>query len=153
VAYIKARLAVPNGAGIYTYNTSAAGQVVNSLVPMNMLPTNQTLPFWQVVPLYQGDTEPGPTNHLFQRSGQVAVVGYVTAASPTTDSRTDAATNLMQDGLNALEADITFGGLLREPMTERFWQINGLEFDGAGSIGSCSFEIHFAYTTVIGTGL
>jgi len=151
IAAIKTRLAVPNGAGIYRVNTTAAGQVKTQLRPLEAVPAGATFPYWEVVPLFRFTSEFGPTNNVFLRHGIVGIIGYVSTTTATAEARCDAALDMLEDGMNALELDLTLGGLVRNAISLD-GEVNGLEFDGSLQVGSCSWEYHFDYTAQIGAG-
>jgi hypothetical protein len=105
IAEIAARLAVPNGAGAYTYDLTGDGRVVET----EEVVTPPTLPYltWRL----QGiDEDDGPELGDYQRTARLLMVGYVAATADTPTARRTAALNLADDIQTALRADRDLSG-------------------------------------------
>lgn len=156
---VMVRLAVPNGAGSYFYNTSTPGQVIVDHHPLDDIPTSSPFPLWQITPLSDGEGEPGNTLEAMIRKGRFVVIGYCEAADDTGYGRIAAGMRMYQDAAIALESDpflesasgVT-GGIIRDPCGLFAFEAGVCEYAHSSKFAFCAFEYHFIWKTTRGVG-
>tara|TARA_Y100000310_G_scaffold227705_2_gene229993 strand:- start:3486 stop:3947 length:462 start_codon:yes stop_codon:yes gene_type:complete len=100
-----------NGSGVYTHDLSGSGAVQRVRVGQPMTGP----PFATVV------FDTGPSSHdvqlgSYRRDLQFTVVGWGLTTADTDDARTEAAANMLDDLLRAIESDRTQGGLVYDTL-------------------------------------
>lgn len=123
LAAIKSALETPNGSGVYTHDLSDGDRVVYGaeVDPARVPRVNIFDIAWS--------SEHGARLGYFERTAEVACIGYVGATSDSNGSRFLAAADLLNDMCRALESDRTLGGEVRDVIIVSARAFDGAEWD------------------------
>ena len=142
IAQVGTQLANINGAGVYTYDVSATGAVVRGAMVQPPI-SPPCVAYWHMVTT----SKPGPVLTKFTRTTTIGIHGW-TAHDGTEGDGSDAASDLFNDILRAIEADRTLSNQVHDVKIGGTF-FGGAEFD-ADRGGMVVAELELTYPIVTG---